>query len=150
MTEQEIEAKIASEGWTVILKLEDSNIGDAINQTVYRVLLAKAVGDIVGNKTIYYAKYPGDNCFWYKENPFPDPKPESFNVKIQNAISNRIDLGQIQAGYVEKSNANDETALVVAIMNDDTYKTFLINKDAQEEWQLTEIAGDYPMGGNEI
>jgi hypothetical protein len=142
MTEQDILDAITNAGWTVIQTKEDSTSGDRI---VYSVWCTQVINDGVVDKYFRYVKYPDDSCYWWEKDPFPAPKPESFQQKLQTAITNLITAGTIKAGYVEKSDLVNETALVVVITPSDAYKTFLVNKNASGNLQPTEIAGDYPM-----
>ena len=141
MIEQDILDKVASEGWEVIKT--DDKLGQEGDHLYKGLLIAKPMNGTMLRKWINYVLLPDNSCYWREVNPFP-VKPVRFSQDVQAAISGFITAGQIKAGYVERLNQLDETAIVVAVMSDDTFRMFHIYKDSGNI-QRTEITGNYPM-----
>ena len=147
MIEQDILDKVASEGWAIIQTKDIGTEGEGGNLQTYKgLLLVKPVNGVMKRQWVNYVVLPDSTCFWRENNPFPDPKPVRFDSEVRAAIAGYVDAGQIKAGYVEKLDQANETAIVVAIFTDDTIKMFHIDKDAQGHIQRSEITGTYPIG----
>lgn len=145
MIEQDILNTIEQSGWKVVISDVDSSVGNIFKQTVKKLLLYKATEGIAVNQTVRYAVYEDGSCYWWERNPFPEPKAIGFNQELQLALYDFIQVGIIKAGYIERADTINENALVVAVMPDNTYRTFLIERDAQGRLKPASITGSYPI-----
>ena len=146
MTETELLNKVTDGGWVVIETKELGHEGTGDNLLVIKGLLLCKLQDgvMLRQWANYYLKIDG-TAYWREHDPFPPARLTTFDSEVRTAISGYITAGQIKAGYIEKVNSTDETAIVVVIMADDSIKMFHIYKDTSDNVQREEITGNYPL-----
>lgn len=144
MTETELLAKVATEGWTILDSkvLGTEGTGDNL-LTIKHLLLCKPKnGTMMRMWAAYYVKVDGV-CYWRETNPFPVATVH-FNDEIRAKISSLVAAGTIKAGYIERVDDTSQTALVVAIKNDNTPKIYHVYKSGGV-LNVTEVTGTYPL-----
>ena len=142
MNEQQIKQKIQGEGWEVV---EEQTGSLEHGYTPKALDIVKKLNDVIYKKWIHYTIAPNGECYLVKQNPFPVPPQPNFRDQLNSRISELVSAGTIKAGYIERANLRDETALIVAVMPDNTFKTFHVQKVAGN-LHPTEVIGKYPFG----
>ena len=145
MTEQEILAKVASEGWTILQQKELGQEGTGANLLINKALAVfKPLGSILDRRWFkYYVKTDG-SCYWQEYNPFPAPPATSFRDELNAKIAALVTAGTIKAGYIEKTDEGTQTAIAVAVKPDNTLAMYHVYK-VGGALNITAITGAYPI-----
>lgn len=146
MTETELLAKVATEGWTIIetKTLGQEGTGDNL-LTIIALLTVKPEGSIMHRQWLNYYKKIDGSCLWRENNPFPSVPSTTFYDKVSTKINALVAAGTIKAGYIEKFNEAAKTALVVAVGSANDFKPYHVWEDASQVIQVVALTGTYPI-----
>jgi hypothetical protein len=145
MTENELLATIASNGWEVLQTQSAPTEGGMTHKAL---AICKPNRNVLLRQWARYYVRPDGTCYWQDADPFESPAahPDTFNNQLMAAIDALVDADQIKAGYIERQNDLSETAVVVIVATDNTTKLFHVYKDESGAFQKTAITGTYPIG----
>lgn len=148
MTEQELLAAMVADGWTITGSQEREE--DGMTQKAVRAY--KIVNGLMKVEGFTYRVTTEGETFWIHHSPM-SPQPPSqptFATRLNTRITELIAADTIKAAYLERLDKRNETAIVVVVMPDDTFKTFLVRSDAQGDLQTIPLTGNYPMGASGV
>jgi len=141
MTEQELLQSITDDGWEVLQTQDGEEFGYPIKQ----LYIGKVVNGVWTRQSTHYIRLKDGSCHWVHHSPIRPPVQETFGDKLNNRITELIQAEVIKAAYIERIDPRSETAIIVAVMPDNTFKTFLIEV-VNGNLQHTELTGKYPFG----
>ena len=141
MTEQELQDTLTTNGWEI---LQTKEVGSEAGYTNKGTAACKVINGAMKRQWFkYYLKSDGI-CYWQDVNPFPDPPAPNFSDEVRAKITDLKATAVIKAGYIERTDLNNKTCVVMVIKPDNTFAMYHVYKDTDETIRATELSGSYP------